>query len=98
MILLAIFDFFKFLVFDIPVGFFAQISSFTSSVLAEIPGFGWIIDIMAFGVEIINFVSGDSNFMKIIVTASIVLIPIEIIASIFWWVLGKLPFINVQKR
>lgn len=97
MLLLALIDFIKYIIIDIPFDFIGQITSFFNGLLSSFKSGFFIFDMIKYGVVILNTISGSENIIKMFLLISTVLLPIELLSSLFWWLVVKIPILNIKR-
>lgn len=50
------------------------------------------------GFGILAFIVGSATILAVLISLNVSLSILEVGSSITWWVLGKIPVINIQKR
>ncbi|MDO4902126.1 MAG: hypothetical protein Q4A21_01040 [bacterium] len=98
MIILWILDLVNFMLSITIFPVFSTFSGILSGGFNLLASFGWIISIIQPAIRFFSYILGSNEAMSFILTLSFVLMPVEILASLAWWILGKLPFINIQKK
>lgn len=97
MLILLLLDIFDFLVSITVVPAFAGINQVFVTLTEFTFSLAWVSDIIVPAIKIFSYILGSPLLFSAILTLSATLAVLEISASFIWWIIYKIPIINIKR-